>query len=171
MLAGIYTIQPLQSSIGLNSTTLYPSGRPYPVFAPSSHPIPIITPSPAGSSSRRTLQPSRSLSKLPLPSTFQLGESRTVVLIREYECGLTGLRNGVLPGFSNIWGEDKGIWGLKSVHPVRLSPLTDTKDISDQSGHWEHTFHLLSTCSAHDVDSSSAIPHCGDRDQRPLSRR
>ena len=119
MLAGVYTILPLQNALDILSTTLYPSSRPLPVFGPSSHPTPVITPS----STKRPRPASDYLRRLPLPSTFNVGENRTVFLIREYECGLQDLRNGVVPGFSNIWGEDRGLWGLRSVHPVRLASL------------------------------------------------
>lgn len=120
MLAGIYTLSPLQGSIDLFSTTLSPSSTSVPVFSPSSHPIPVIVPSSNSISAKRT---SSYLSKLPLPPTFQLGDSRTVVLVREHDCGLQGLKGGIVPGFSNIWGDDRGSWGLKTVNPVCLLPL------------------------------------------------
>jgi polynucleotide 5'-hydroxyl-kinase GRC3/NOL9 len=125
MLAGVYTILPLQSPINILSTTLYPSTTqaPIPVFGPSSHPTPVISPS----MSKKRGSPSKSLSHLSLPSTFQNGETRTIFLIREYECGLQGLRNGAVPGFSNIWGEDKGLWGLRSVHPVSKQVVPSPK--------------------------------------------
>lgn len=117
MLAGIYTVLPLQGSLDLLSTTISPSPStsPLPVFAPSSHPIPIVTRSEASA----TPSPSQLLAKLPLPSTFQLADSRAVFLVREHDCGMQGLRGGIVPGFSTIWGEERGAWGLRSVHPVR----------------------------------------------------
>lgn len=119
MLAGIYSVLPLQGSIDLLSTSLSPSISPKPVFAPSSHPIPVIAPYTAGPP--RT--PSSILSKLSLPSTFQLAESRTIILVREYDSGLQGIKGGVVPGFSNIWGEERGSWGLKGVHPVSIGQI------------------------------------------------
>ena len=123
MLAGIYTILPLQSPLNILSTTLYPSSVPIPVFGPSSHPTPVITPS----GSKLSARTSEYLSRLSLGPTFQRGDNRTIFLIREYECGFQGLRNGVVPGFSNIWGEDRGLWGLKSIHPVRLASLVQVQ--------------------------------------------
>jgi len=114
MLAGIYTILPLQNSLDMLSTTLYPSSRPIPVFGPSSHPTPVIAPS----TSRKPLPASGHLRRLPLPHTFNAGENRTIFLIREYECGFQGLRNGVVPGFSNIWGDSRGLLNLRGVHLV-----------------------------------------------------
>jgi polynucleotide 5'-hydroxyl-kinase GRC3/NOL9 len=127
MLAGVYTILPLQSPLDILSTTLYPSSHPIPVFGPSSHPTPVITPS----SCKRQTRPSEYLSRLPLRPSFQQGDNRTIFLIREYDCGFLGLRNGVVPGFSNIWGEERGLWGLRSVHPV--SSLSFLKAYSDCS--------------------------------------
>jgi polynucleotide 5'-hydroxyl-kinase GRC3/NOL9 len=118
MLAGIYTILPLQNPLNILSTTLYPSSRPIPVFGPSSHPTPVIAPS----TSRKRIPSSEFLRRLPLPHTFNVGESRTVFLIREYECGFQGLRNGVVPGFSNIWGDSRGLLNLRGVHLVCLHP-------------------------------------------------
>lgn len=123
MLAGIYTILPLQLPLNILSTTLYPSSHPIPVFGPSSHPTPVIMPSGSKSPTRT----SESLSRLPLGSTFQRGDNKTIFMIREYDCGFQGLRNGVVPGFSNIWGEDRGLWGLRSVHPVRLASLVQVQ--------------------------------------------
>ena len=120
MLAGIYTLSPLQGSIDLLSTTLHPSSTPVPVFAPSSHPIPVIVPSSNPTNVKKT---SSYLSKLQLPSTFQLGDSRTVLLVREHDCGLQGLKGGIVPGFSNIWSEDRGSWGLKTINPVCIPSL------------------------------------------------
>ena len=114
MLAGIYTILPLQNSLDILSTTLFPSSRPTPVFGPSSHPTPVITPS----VTRKRIPASEYLRRLPLPHTFNVGENRTIFLIREYECGFQGLRNGVVPGFSNIWGDSRGLLNLKGVHLV-----------------------------------------------------
>ena len=115
MLAGIYTILPLQNPLDILSTTLYPSSRPIPVFGPSSHPTPVITPS----VSRKRIPASEHLRRLPLPHTFNVGGNRTIFLIREYECGFQGLRNGVVPGFSNIWGDSRGLLNLRGVHLVR----------------------------------------------------
>jgi len=114
MLAGIYTILPLQNPLDILSTTLYPSSRPVPVFGPSSHPTPVITPS----ATRKRIPASEHLRRLPLPHTFNVGGNRTIFLIREYECGFQGLRNGVVPGFSNIWGDSRGLLNLKGVHLV-----------------------------------------------------
>jgi hypothetical protein len=114
MLAGIYTILPLQNSLDILSTTLYPSSRPIPVFGPSSHPTPVITPS----VTRKRIPTSELLRRLPLPHTFNVGENRTIFLIREHECGFQGLRNGVVPGFSNIWGDNRGLLDLRGVHLV-----------------------------------------------------
>ena len=114
MLAGIYTILPLQNALDVLSTTLYPSSRPIPVFGPSSHPTPVIHPL----VTRKRIPPSEYLRRLPLPHTFNVGGNRTIFLIREYECGFQGLRNGVVPGFSNIWGDSRGLLNLKGVHLV-----------------------------------------------------
>jgi hypothetical protein len=132
MLAGIYTILPLQSPLDILSTTLHPSSAPIPVFGPSSHPTPVITPS----SSKRPTRISEYLSRLPLRLTFQRGDNRTIFLIREYDCGFLGLRNGVVPGFSNIWGEERGIWGLRFVHLVRILFLFSLKYYSHCSRYW-----------------------------------
>jgi polynucleotide 5'-hydroxyl-kinase GRC3/NOL9 len=157
MLAGTYTIMPLQSPIAITSTTIYPLSRnqPIPVFAPSSHPIPIIS----GSPSSKRSQPSPTLSKLPLPPTFQLGEARTIFLVREYECGLVGLRNGVVPGFSNIWGEDKGIWGLKLVHPVCTTHVR--KVVPDDLDPRHHTYDISPTHPPRVLDSAFRLSHPG----------
>ena len=133
MLAGVYTILPLQNALDILSTTLYPSSRPLPVFGPSSHPTPVITPS----STKRRQPASDHLRRLSLPSTFNVGENRTVFLIREYECGLQGLRNGVVPGFSNIWGEPRGFQNLRGTHLVRphqpLAIWTDLQIVGNTS--------------------------------------
>lgn len=135
MLGGIYTLLPLQGQIDLLSTTLSSSitTTPVPVFAPSSHPIPVITSSTSTTPRRVSLY----LSKLPLPSTFQLGDSRTILLVREHECGLQGLRGGIVPGFSNIWGEDRGSWGLRSINPVSHSsiPITPSCHLCKSTDH------------------------------------
>jgi polynucleotide 5'-hydroxyl-kinase GRC3/NOL9 len=126
MLAGIYTILSLQNPLNILSTTLYPSSRPIPVFGPSSHPNPVINPS----TSRRRATPSGYLRRLPLPTTFNVGENRTIFLIREHECGFQGLRNGVVPGFSNIWGEHRGLMNLKGIHLVCCPTSSRCKLIS-----------------------------------------
>lgn len=124
MIAGMYTITPLQLPLSLLSTTLYPSSSTrhpaYPVVAPTSHPIPIITPSHTPTSASRT--PSQILSALSLPTSFLLKDSnntlRTIFLIREHPCGLDGLRKGAVPGFTHILPSEPSSWGLQNVHPV-----------------------------------------------------
>lgn len=121
MLAGVFSVTPLQLSIELFSATLTPWQTNIPVFAPTSHPLPIISPSPVPSK----LSPI--LDRLNLPSTFLLtdpsGSPRTVFLIRELDTGVAGLKGNVIPGFNNLWLEERGSWGLKGVHPVCNHPL------------------------------------------------
>ncbi|ORY30532.1 hypothetical protein BCR39DRAFT_528588 [Naematelia encephala] len=119
MLAGMFSLTPLRGSLDLLSSTLHASTptapRSYPVFAPTSHPLPVICPS-------KNSVTSSDLHELPLPSTFALGDDtsdlRTVFLVREHHCGLEELRHGAVPGFSHIWLDHSGAWGLKGVHPV-----------------------------------------------------
>ena len=130
MLAGMFTITPIQLPLTIFSTTIHPASDPssidsYPVFAPTSHPIPVIAPM-----SFEKTQPakiSHLLNSLALPSTFALREQgggpfRTVFLIREHRCGLDGLRGGAVPGFTNIWLDDGGFGGLRGVHAVSCLP-------------------------------------------------
>jgi polynucleotide 5'-hydroxyl-kinase GRC3/NOL9 len=119
MIAGTYSLTPLQQVIRLLNTTLAPDGLAYPVFAPTSHPIPVIQPASATS---RIVSPL--LRSLELPKGFRLvdgKEPRTVVLIREHACGLEGLKAGAVPGFTNAFLDGAGIWGLRGVQPVRKS--------------------------------------------------
>jgi len=120
MIAGTYSLTPLQQIIRLLNTALLPDGAAHVVFAPTSHPVPVLR-----SGRTSALPESRSLRSLKLPKTFRLAdgsESRTVFLIREHACGLDGLRAGAVPGFTNAFLDGAGIWGLKGVHPVSKSP-------------------------------------------------
>ena len=136
MLAGIFTITPLQNALSIFSTTLQPETRHqpknYPVFAPTSHPLPIIAPA----KHSRTSDPLSSsvMSRLALSSSFRLrelgnGSASTVFLIKEHMCGLDGLREGIVPGFSNIWLDERGPWGLRGVHPVSESAAHGVRTI------------------------------------------
>jgi polynucleotide 5'-hydroxyl-kinase GRC3/NOL9 len=119
MLAGVFAVTPLQRSIGVFSATLDSSHQSIPIFAPTSHPLPIISPI---NSAEDSAQRSPILARLKLPSRFAVAEShgalRTLFLIRGLQTGITGLKGGVVPGFNNIWLDDRGMWGIHGVHPV-----------------------------------------------------
>jgi polynucleotide 5'-hydroxyl-kinase GRC3/NOL9 len=118
MLAGMYTLTPLQRPLSILSTVLAPLAS-HTIFAPTSHPLPIISPTSEMNASSHPI-----LAELHLPPSFMLSESggslRTVFLLGELRSGMDGLRGGAVPGFTNIWLEDKEIWGLRDVHPVSL---------------------------------------------------
>ena len=114
MIAGVYTITPLQQTLSIFSTRLNPGKTLYPVFAPTSHPIPVIQ----GTEHFKTVK-SPFLTQLYLPPSFALHDGkvpRTVFLIRENESGIDGMRHGAIPNFSNIWTSEIGPWGLCNVH-------------------------------------------------------
>jgi len=119
MIAGSYTVTPLQQPVTLLSTTLYPEpAASFPVFAPASHPVPMLE-----ASTGSALISSPLLVALALPKTFLTSDAkqpRTVLVLRENRTGLEGLRAGAVPGFSNIWLSETGPWGLRGVHPVSL---------------------------------------------------
>ncbi|WVQ83048.1 hypothetical protein IAT38_005186 [Cryptococcus sp. DSM 104549] len=119
VIAGLYTVTPLQRDLSIASSTLSPSSTvAHPVFAPTSHPLPIL--SPVVNPPKRQL-PSPILSNLSLPKSFQTKDGsgrRTIFLVQENRCGIDGLRYGAVPGFANIWLEEEGSWGLWGVHPV-----------------------------------------------------
>lgn len=87
----------------------------FPVYAPTSHPLPVISPVSTQAFDKGILS---ILNVIKLPLSFQRESDKTLLLIRENRCGIDGLRNGAVPGFSNIWLEDSGSWGLRGVHPV-----------------------------------------------------
>lgn len=123
MIAGMFNLSPLQQPLSLLSVTLGPPQQPisHPVFAPTSHPIPVLSPATKDTGASPMISPM--LHKLNLPSTFQLadpktGRLRVVFLVRELRRGLEEMRRGAVPGFNNIWLEDRGVWGLRGVHPV-----------------------------------------------------
>jgi len=126
MVAGMFHITSLQHSLSIFSTTLQPvsdnrGAQSHPVFAPVSHPLPVISTATTSESMGQLSSPI--LSRLALPSSFRLRDSgvglhRIVFLIREHRSGLEGIRAGVVPGFSHIWLEERGPWGLRGVHPV-----------------------------------------------------
>lgn len=125
MIAGYYTLTPLQQPLSILSTILTPSKASYPIFAPTSHPIPVIE----SVDSRHTLK-SPLLNKIPVPSTFMRHDGktpRTIFLIREHGCGIADIRLGAVPNFANIWLSHKGSWGLRNVHPVRLGASVEPK--------------------------------------------
>ncbi|KAK4685213.1 polynucleotide 5'-hydroxyl-kinase GRC3/NOL9, partial [Tremellales sp. Uapishka_1] len=111
LIAGTYTLTPLSHSVSLLSTNLSPNHRSYPVFAPTSHPIPVLTHVPSAASS------SPLLTRLALQKSFKIS-GRSVFLVREHRSGIEGLRGGIVPGFGNIFLEDRGAWGIRGVHPV-----------------------------------------------------
>ncbi|WWC62750.1 uncharacterized protein I303_105347 [Kwoniella dejecticola CBS 10117] len=111
MIAGTYILTPLSGSLSISCCTLSPDGSSYPVFAPTSHPIPIISPCPLAKIHSLPLA-----SKLKLPKGFK--RTGSLLLIRENQCGIDGLRYGAVPGFAHIWLEEVGSWGLRGVHPV-----------------------------------------------------
>ena len=118
MVAGAYTLTPLQGALEVFSTILYPGSTPHEVFAPTSHPLPVIEPHQDVIATKAS---STLLSYLELPSTFTTSSSSSpcsVFLIRQLRTGIEGLSKGAVPGFSHIWLEEMGPWGLRGVHPV-----------------------------------------------------
>ncbi|KAL7423073.1 Polynucleotide 5'-hydroxyl-kinase grc3 [Cryptotrichosporon argae] len=109
VLAGIFIVRPLLGSVRVFSSTLSP-GSSNNVFAPTSHPLPVFRAQPTPASDEL-------LEQLRLPKTFMLDE-RSVFLLSEHQTGLERLRGNIVPGFSNIWVDDRTTWGMKGVHPV-----------------------------------------------------
>lgn len=112
-IAGLFLLTPLQHALSIYSTVLSPSLSSFPVYAPTSHPLPVISPASTQASGISPV-----LNNIEFPLSFQKDFDRTLLLIRENRCGIDGLRNGTVPGFSNIWLEDSGSWELRGVHPV-----------------------------------------------------
>ena len=170
MLAGMFYVTPLQSPLSLFSTSLSPDTqsivpRSYPVFAPTSHPLPIlapVTPSKDWEKSQGAVSPL--LARIALPSTFRLktagSKSRsTVFLVRENQCGLDHMRRGVVPGFANIWLNERASWGLRGVHPV-LGVFTSPVYPYITPRSWEESLNILDSSTPCNADNPE-----DDRDQ------
>ncbi|WWC70925.1 uncharacterized protein I206_104877 [Kwoniella pini CBS 10737] len=112
LIAGTYILTPLAGIITISSCKLSADGTSYPVFAPTSHPIPVIEP--YHTSTKRPSAPF--LNALKLPVGFR--KNGSMIMIRENQCGIDGLRYGAVPGFANIWLEEVGSWGLRGIHPI-----------------------------------------------------
>lgn len=151
-IAGLFLLTPLQNTLSIYSTALSPSMSSFPVYAPTSHPLPVISPASTQAPGKGTLS---ILNNIKLPLSFQKESDKTLLLIRENRCGIDGLRNGAVPGFSNIWLEDNGPWGLRGVHPVSFN------DVCRSS--WTHDLPLgrrLVSCPCVSILHSSILVAC-----------
>lgn len=116
-------ITPLQCPISLESTVISPSSSKhhpsYRLFGPTSHPIPLL----ASTTSSQDVSLAKGLNKvLQLPGSFTLQDGsrlRTVFLVTELDCGIEGLGHAV-PGFSRLWPDGEGAFGVRGFRPVRL---------------------------------------------------
>lgn len=128
MVAGVFTVVPLRGQLSVLSNVVHPTDSPiaYPVFAPTSHPLPVLSPTPPIKSPEERLPASatswiaiRGLTK----AIDRLVEQHdlTLFLLREYRTGIEGMRAGAVPGFTNVWLDERSAWGLQGVHPVSQS--------------------------------------------------
>lgn len=125
MIAGVFTVVPLRGTLSVFSNTVYPTGPPiaHPVFAPTSHPLPLLSSAlplnspgerrPAATAAWDSL---RGLSK----AIGRLADQQdlTLFLLREHRTGIEGMRAGAVPGFTNVWLDERSAWGMNGVHPV-----------------------------------------------------
>ncbi|KAL1413159.1 Polynucleotide 5'-hydroxyl-kinase grc3 [Vanrija albida] len=149
MVAGTFTVTPLQQSISLLSATIRPSVdaiEAYPVYAPTSHPVPVLT-----AQQGEDAEVSPLLASLSLPKKFETDASRSIFLIQELRTGVEGLRGDVVPGFSNIWLDDKGTWGLRGVHLLTGSFYTPVYPHVNPTS-WRDALDSLDTAETQDQD-------------------
>lgn len=122
MIAGVFTVVPLRGALSVFSNAVSPTepAVAYPVFAPTSHPLPVLSPvlRPVGAQVIATtaLDSIRGFSK----AIGRLADQQdvTLFLLREHHTGIEGMRAGAVPGFTNVWLDERISWGLKGVLPV-----------------------------------------------------
>lgn len=124
MIAGVLTVVPLRGALSVFSNTVYPTEPAVacPVFAPTSHPLPVLSPAQLPKGAQIIVTTAWDSIRGSSKAIGRLADQQdvTLFLLREHRTGIEGMRAGAMPGFTNVWLDERISWGMQGVHPVSL---------------------------------------------------